>query len=551
MAVLAALSVLAAAAAITVGASMLHTRMVNDCIEKLRAVVQSTLTIARSFDAQVKAGALTQPQAFARLKETVHAIRFDGGNGYVVLSGLDGNTFIHGSAPEREGKPSTTTDAAGRPITSLIAEALSQADDGVITYRTNRPGDTRLVAKVSYIAAYPTMHAAFVAGDYTDDLDAEFRATLLRLGGVGAAVLLASLLLFWLVNRDITASLGAIKGAMQRLAAGESGITVPGTERTDEVGAMAAAVEVFKENATRVQQLQLDHAAAQERGNAEKRATMLDLAGRFDREVAGVAETVTGVGAEIDKAARTMAASASDATTATGMALSGAEQATANVEGVAAAVEEMTTSSAEIARQVAEAASIARRAAEQGKRSNVSVEGLAAAAEKVGDVVRLIQAIAAQTKLLALNATIEAARAGEAGKGFAVVAGEVKSLANQTARATDDIRAQIAAIQGETESALDAIRGISQTVEEVEKIASAISAAVQEQSAAMQEISGNVHQAAGRTHGVADNLQRVSTGLGANSAAAEAVLASSARLVEQARMLRQGVDGFLSAIRAA
>jgi methyl-accepting chemotaxis protein len=234
-----------------------------------------------------------------------------------------------------------------------------------------------------------------------------------------------------------------------------------------------------------------------------------------------------------------------------GSALHEADQATSNVQSVAAAIEEIAVTGQEISRQVRRAAEISRDAAQEGRRTDASVAGLAAAAQKVGDVVKLIQDIAAQTNLLALNATIEAARAGDAGKGFAVVAGEVKSLANQTARATEDIRSQIAAIQGESAAALTAIKGISATVHGVEEIAGSIAASVDQQGAAIQEISANIQQAAGRTGQVALHPKQVTDGLDANRSAATDVSTASDQLGRQASVLRREVDAFLDTVRAA
>src|SRR6185503_10372159 len=109
------------------------------------------------------------------------------------------------------------------------------------------------------------------------------------------------------------------------------------------------------------------------------------------------------------------------------------EDASSNVQTVAAASEELSASIAEISRQVTNAATTASRAVDEARQTDATVQGLAETAGRIGDVVKLISDIASQTNLLALNATIEAARAGEAGKGFAVVASEVKGLANQTA----------------------------------------------------------------------------------------------------------------------
>ncbi len=549
--VLLGLSVLAMLAAIGVGASVLRQRMYDDRVDKLQAVVQSGIGIAQGLETQVAAGRMTREQAGVQLREALHAIRFDGGEGYLTVQSPDGGIVVHGADPSREGKPSTAKDSDGRPISELIRATLAHGNSGTIGYMFPRPGHTQPLQKISYIERFAPGNVVFLAGAYTDDLDAAFQAAMLRLGGLAGVILLVLVAVGWAINSDITKSLGALRASMLALAQGDLAGEVPGRERRDEVGAMARAVQVFKENAGRAEALEGDRKLTESRATEERRVALVGLADRFDRQVRGVVDVVAAAGANMSEAAKQVTRTASESSGRADAALAQAGQATMNVQGVAAAVEEMAATGAEISRQVSQASVIARQAADEGRRTNASVAGLAEAAQKVGDVVQLIQDIAAQTNLLALNATIEAARAGDAGKGFAVVAGEVKSLANQTAKATDDIRSQIAAIQAETRSALGAIQEISRTVQGVEEIASSISAAVEQQSAAMQEISGNVQQAAVRTQHAAEGLQLVSGGLTANGAAASEVLSSSERLSDQAQILRREVDGFLGAIRAA
>jgi methyl-accepting chemotaxis protein len=549
--VLLGLSVLAVVISIAFAAGMLRDRMVEDRVDKLRAVTQSALGIARALENQVDAKTLTREQAIAQLREIVYKMRFDGGTGYITVSADDGTVIVQPVDPSKEGKPTTAADADGRPLYALYGEALRNSDDGTVSYTFPKPGETQRQPKIAYVAAFRPWHAVFLSGAYINDLNAMFNAALMRLSLIGGLTLLLTLTIGWLVNRDIGKMLGGLRDTMKRLAGGDLTVTIPGLDRTDEIGGMAQAVGVFKDNAGRMIALQQEQQAERQRAVEERRQSLTSLADRFDKEVRGVVEAVATAGGDMGAAARKVSGTAGTAVELSGSALIEAEQATLNVQGVAAAIEEMAATGSEISRQVSRAATISREAAEEGRRTNDKVAGLAAAAQKVGDVVKLIQDIAAQTNLLALNATIEAARAGDAGKGFAVVAGEVKSLANQTAKATEDIRAQIASIQAESSAALAAIQGISQTVHGVEEIAAAISSTVDQQSSAILEVSGNIQQAAARTEQVAGHLRRMSDGLGQNGAAATAVLTAADLLGQQATVLRREVDGFLSTVRAA
>ena len=367
---------------------------------------------------------------------------------------------------------------------------------------------------------------------------------------IGAVSLGLGIFLSIVVSRSIVNPITAMTLVMHKLAGGDLTVTVPSTDRVDEVGEMAHAVQVFKDNAIRVEQMTREQEEMKVRAAEERKRMMHELADNFEASVMGVVNVVSSSAVEMQATAQTMSSAAHQASAQATTVGAAAEQATTNVQTVASAAEELSASISEIGQQVATAAQISTQASEEAERTNHTVEALAVAANKIGEVIHLINDIASQTNLLALNATIEAARAGDAGKGFAVVANEVKNLANQTGRATDEIGTQISAVQEEIGHAVQAIKNIGDTIEQVRQISAGIASAVEEQGAATQEIARNVQQAAQGTQEVSHNIGGVSEAASTTGAAAEQVLSSAGELTHNSERLRTELSHFLSNVRA-
>lgn len=369
--------------------------------------------------------------------------------------------------------------------------------------------------------------------------------TLLAAGvGLGGTIALFT-------SRSIAAPIQGMTSAMGKLAGGDTSTAIPCVGRTDEIGEMANAVQVFKENMIEADRLRSEQAQMEARAAAQRKADMHRLAGHFETAVGDIVKTLSSSSTELEAAARTLSKTAENTQELSSVVSAASEEASTNVQSVASATEEMSSSVTEISRQVQDAARIAGAAVEQAQRTNDRVNKLSQAATRIGDVVELINTIAGQTNLLALNATIEAARAGEAGRGFAVVASEVKALAEQTAKATGEIGHQISDIQAATQESVVAIKEISGTIGRISEISSAIASAVEEQGAATQEIARNIQQAAQGTDQVAANISDVKHGAAETGSASTQVLASAQMLSKDSARLHSEVEQFLTTVRAA
>ena len=370
--------------------------------------------------------------------------------------------------------------------------------------------------------------------------------------GIAIAVVVALV-----TARSIVPPVVGLTETMSKLAGGDNDAEIPALERKDEIGEMAASVDVFKQNAIERVRMEAEQKKAQEaeearlKTEAERAANVSSLIEEFDSSAKEVLASVTSAAEQLKSSANSMTQTADEASQRSTAVAGASEEASANVQTVASATEEMTSSVQEISRRVTHSSEIAGDAVRQAEGANAKVESLVEAAQKIGEVVSLINDIADQTNLLALNATIEAARAGEAGKGFAVVASEVKSLASQTATATEEIGGQITAIQASTSDAVTAIEEIAKTIGEISEVATTVASAVEEQEAATREIAENIQQAATGTQDVSTNITEVSRGVQETGSAASQVLEASEQLSKQATDLQNSISGFLDNVKAA
>ena len=366
---------------------------------------------------------------------------------------------------------------------------------------------------------------------------------------VAVAAIIISLAIYVLyVRGNVLRRLGSLQKTMVQLADGNLDVVVP-SKGKDEISAMGRAVDVFKDNALKVQAMQAEEERLNRERNEALRDELLTLADTLQNEVESAVNEIAALGDQLQGVSGQMTSSAELVSGQTEDVASSAQEATGNVETVAAATEQLSASNAEINRQMAESTRISSEASSRAQETNELVHSLSQSADRIGEVIALITDIAEQTNLLALNATIEAARAGDAGKGFAVVAAEVKNLANQTEKATEEISGQISGIQKATGESVNAIGDIGRIIENINEIATTISAAVEEQGAATDEITRNVRGAADRTRSVSASITEVANETSKTGELSGQVLATAQDASQKVENLRLRINGILDDLR--
>ncbi|AWK85955.1 bacteriohemerythrin [Azospirillum thermophilum] len=520
----------------------------QELLESLRAAAETR----GDADAAASATAALETSLLARLASNKTLARHDGDSARAAeqrFADLGRALAALGAATRDTAHAPLAGDAVA--LTATYRQAFQRAValggdlDRLVNTEMRTAGD-EIAADVGFIRDSGIAEERTVERQ-TDALIGATQALILVLSLAGAA---AGGLLAFLIGRSIAAPVVGITAAMRCLADGDKSTVIPGVGRRDEVGQMAATLQVFKDSLLANERLREEQEEAKRRAEEERRAALRAMADAFEAQVGSVVQAVTAAAVQLQETSRRMAASAAQTSARATTVAGAAEEASGNVQTVAAASEELATSIGEIARQMERSRCVADQADAEARRTTGLIRTLSANVGGISAIVDLIASIAGQTNLLALNATIEAARAGVAGRGFAVVASEVKQLATQTARATEEIAAKIATVQGGTADAVQAIAAIAAVIADMSGISASVASAVQEQTAATGEIARNVEQAALGTREVSRTIGDVEAESRDTGRAAEQTLEAASELARQGNVLDQEVRRFLGQVRS-
>jgi methyl-accepting chemotaxis protein len=353
------------------------------------------------------------------------------------------------------------------------------------------------------------------------------------------------------IARSIIKPITLITGVMQKLSAGDTAVTLRYRERTDEIGRMIEAIDVFRSNALEIQKIQQLRRQEEEQQASQRRTEMAALAEEFDSTVKHITSQLAGAVTAVRDNAEAMTKVAEDTRTKSGTAVEAVAQTQENVETVARAASELSLTIDELSRRTNDVFRLTRNTAEQSESASAELEKLAASVEQILPITDLIRGLAQQTNLLALNATIEAARAGMAGRGFAVVASEVKTLAQASGNATDDIAQKIGAVRETCTSAVATISQIIAAIKDLSIHATEISSGIRQQSNETAGIFASAESAASNSRAVAANMVELNGYADATYSASNEVRHTTALLFEHTRAVQSNVERFLQHVKRA
>ncbi|NKK72664.1 HAMP domain-containing protein [Rhizobium leguminosarum bv. viciae] len=482
-------------------------------------------------------------------------------------------------------KTKTILASVEPPLLAYIASATE------IVELAGKDPTAALKALPEFMAQFSTLEAAMeqagdqitAASEEISNRSSDIKASVdIVLEALLASAVLFAFGLYFLTRKTVTKPILSLSGDMQRLAGGDTAIACTGIGRTDEIGTMASAVEVFRQAAIANKQLEKDAEAARLQGETErvtarkqadedaaerlrvatsglaaglKRLASGDLAFQIDepfapdfeslrhdfnmsiRQLDQTLSAIAAAIAAIDEGTREIASGAGDLSKRT-------EQQAASLEETAAALDQITANVSNSSKRTDEARTEATDANRNAAKSSEVVSHaeeamrrIEASSQQISSIIGVIDEIAFQTNLLALNAGVEAARAGDAGKGFAVVAQEVRELAQRSAQAAKEIKGHIQKSSVEVESGVklvldtsQVLKAISEQIARINQHMDAIAVSAREQSTGLAEVNTAVN-----------SMDQVTQ---QNAAMVEQSTAASGHLAEEAAKLRELVSRF-------
>lgn len=513
---------------VVLAATSIRDSLIQEKQNKTKNLVQSAYGVLSYYQALTREGKMSEEDAKLAAISLLRSMRYDDKE-YFWINDMQPRMVMHPFKPELEGKDlSDIKDPKGKHLFVEFVDTVKRDKAGFVNYLWPKPDSKEPVEKISYVMGFEPWGWVIGTGIYIDDVDALFRAKLLRLSIPALAVVTAILLLSWLIARNITMPLADLTGKLEEIAGGNLRVSMS-TGRADEIGALSSSANTMVEKFNGI----INHILE----SSSKVVLSLDVLRSSAKKTADGAQNQSGQAQQIATAAEEMSQTITD------IAKNASAAAETSVEAMKVAGDGKNVAD--------QAAATVTKVHDSTLQLEEVVQKLNGRVSEIDTIVTVISDIADQTNLLALNAAIEAARAGEQGRGFAVVADEVRKLAEKTMKATKEINDKIRAVQAEaaetsasmgeaSEQVVSAVHAIGNvgaslssivtTVEKVRDQITRIATAVDEQSAAADEVTKNIDL----TSTIAGDLESMSSN----------VMSEVNRLADTADELRNGTAGF-------
>ena len=474
--------------------SQMRSNLIESQVAKTRDLVEAAGSLVQHYARLAAEGEMPLAEAQGAALSAVQSMGHDGERSFWIQDHQP-TMLMHSDRPDLSGLHlgdfADTDDV--HPFVAMVHDVERQGS-GLV--RHSWPGEDQAAMWTSYVLGIDDWDWIIGSGFTAGDIETAFWGDAGPVALPASCILIAVILAAALIGRSIVAPLAEMTRAMRGIADGDLEVELPNPSRSNALGAIAPALQVFRDNAVKLATVEAEWKEAKERGEAERRAVLAQMADSLEKSISGIIKTISDTTSIAATSVEAIAGSSEETLGQTGSVRESVARVRNNAQSANAATDELNRAIDEVSTQVAESSVISEEAVGRAQEASEKVAGLQSVADSIGEIVDLITTIAAKTNLLALNATIEAARAGEAGRGFAVVASEVKTLANQTAQATDRIKTQVEEVQvvsGATAETIDQIRLV---IERIDEAGRRIAETVQPQTEATHRIADVVGQTA-------------------------------------------------------